>query len=117
VEDFAEVGGDGAVVRVCRHQVAHVGPPALAHFGAGDGFPLGGAGEFDVGEELAGFPMEENGVGADAVVEEGFFEFAPDGAMAAFVFGFRAGMEGHDEGFADHRTDGGAQLSGAEAAD
>lgn len=80
-----------------------MGPPALADFGPGDGFPLRDAGEFDVGEELAGFGVEEDGIGADAVVEEGFFEVGPDGAVAAFVFGFGTGVDGHDKGFADHK--------------
>jgi hypothetical protein len=101
VKNFAEFGGDGAVVGMGGHDFAHMGPPALADFGAGDGFPLGGAGEFDVGEELTGFGMEEDGVGADAVVEQGAFEFRPDGTMATFVFGFDPGIHRHDEGFAD----------------
>ncbi len=93
MEHLAEFGGDGAVIGLGGHEFAHVEPPTLADFGAGDGFPLGGAGEFDVGEELAGFRMKKDGVGADAVIEERLFQFGPDGAMTAFVFGFRAGMD------------------------
>ena len=101
MKHFAELGGDRAIVGMGGHDFAHVGPPALADFGAGDGFPLCGVGEFDVGKELAGFGMEEDRVGADAVFDQGAFKFGPDGAVAAFVFGLGAGIHGHDEGFAD----------------
>ena len=101
VKYLAEFGGDGAVVGMGGHEFVHVGPPALADFGAGDGFPLRGAGEFDVGEELAGFGMKKDRVGADPVLDQGAFEFGPDGTVETFVFGLGAGIHGHDEGFAD----------------
>ena len=113
MKHFAEFGGDGAVVVMGGHDFAHVGPPSLADFRAGNRFPLRGIGEFDVGEELTGFGMEEDGVGADAVVEERFLKFGPDGTVAAFVFSLGAGIHGHDKGFADgHRRNCGGKVGG-----
>ena len=70
VEDFFEFLRFGAVVGVGGHDVFHVGPPAFADGGVGDVVPSGFVFDFDVGEELAGFGVEEDGVVVDAVVFE-----------------------------------------------
>jgi hypothetical protein len=81
-----------------------VHPPTLANVGAGDCLPLGRALELDVGEELTGFGVEEDRVGPDAVIEEGLFEFRPDGLMPSRVFVLRAGIDGHHKCFTNHAS-------------
>ena len=80
VEHFGEFDGDGTIVRINRHEVAHVSPPFLANFGFGDCLPLGFVFKLDVGEELASLGVEEDGVGFYSVVEERFFQVRPDRA-------------------------------------
>ena len=55
-----------------------------------------------IGEELPGLRVEENRVRTDAVCRENLLQFGPDWFVSAFVLGFCAGMNLHDESFADH---------------
>src|SRR6476660_645167 len=72
-------------------------PPALANTGAGDGLPLRFALEFHVTEQVIGRSIEEDRVGADAVVEQRFLQFTPDRLVAADVLRLLAGVNGHSE--------------------
>ena len=56
-----------------------MGPPLAADFGIGDIEPLIFVEELDVGEELIGFRVEENGICGHAVFAENGLEFGPDG--------------------------------------
>ena len=68
----------------------------------GDGIPKGFVFDDDIRKKLAGFRMEEDGVIADAVLLQDGLEFRPDGIVAADVFGLSAGIDLHDERFADY---------------
>jgi hypothetical protein len=57
--------------------------------------------DFGVAEELAHFRVQEDGVVRDAVVFEHLFQLRPDRVVAFFVFMFGAGVDRHDESFAD----------------
>ena len=102
VEDFRDFEREGAVVGVGRHQFAHVRPPAAADVRRGDGGPLGFVRKLDVGEELARFRVEEDRVGADAVLEKRGLQLRPDGLMTAQIFRLAPGVDGHDECFSNH---------------
>lgn len=102
VEDFPEIGGDGATVRIGGHEVAHVGPPLLADGGLGDGGPARFILNFRVGEELARLGMEKDAVVADAVLFQHRFQTRPNGAVPPLVLELLAGVDGHDEGLANH---------------
>jgi hypothetical protein len=57
--------------------------------------------DFGVAEELARFGMQEDRAVRDAVVFEHFLQLRLDRTVAFFVFLFGAGVDRHDEGFAN----------------
>ena len=83
------------------HDIAHVLPPSLTDFRRGDGRPLFLAFDFGVAEELARLGMQEDRVVRNAVVFEDLLEFRPDRIVALFVFLLGAGVDRHEERFAD----------------
>ena len=83
------------------HDIAHVLPPSLTDFRRGDGRPLFLAFDFGVAEKLACFGVQVDRVVRDAVVFEHFLQFRPDRTVALFVFVFGAGVDRHNESFAD----------------
>src|SRR5690606_25051381 len=84
-------------------EVGHMFPPAFANLGLGDGLPARFVLDLGVGEELTRFGVEVDGVVVHAVGAENLGEFFPDRLVAAGVFRLLSGVDGHDEGFADHR--------------
>jgi hypothetical protein len=108
VKHLPQVANDGAVVGVAGHQRVHVFPPAPADFRLGDRGPARLILDFDVGEELMGYRVQEDRIIVDAMRLELGFELWPDRAMTAFVFGLLAGVDGHDECFSNHKKPKGA---------
>lgn len=102
VENLAKQRGCRTVIRMYCHELAHVGPPAAADFRLCNRFPPGLVFDLCVGEELMRLRVEENRVRAYTVCGENALKLRPDRVVPPLVFGFNAGMEGHDEGFADH---------------
>jgi len=102
VKDLRKRQGDGAMIRVARHDRAHVAPPAAANLGLGDGRPAFLVLDLHVGKELPRLGMQEDGIFVDAVSGQHVGQFAPDRLMPPDIFGFLPGVHAHDEGFADH---------------
>ena len=102
MEEGLELDGDGAVVGVGGHERCHRGPPALAGVGLSDRVPAGLVFDFDVGEELAGFAVEEDGVVVGTVAFEFGFEVGPDGVVTSLVFVVFVRIDRHDKGFTYH---------------
>jgi hypothetical protein len=102
MENLPKRDGFRAVVGIRGHDVAHVLPPFLADGCLGDGVPARFILNLGVGEKLPGFGMKKDGVIVDTVLFEDSFQFRPDGPVTFLVFGFLAGIHGHDERFADH---------------
>lgn len=99
---FVECGGDGAVVGVGGHYVAHVGPPFLADFGVGDFGPALFIFDLYVTEEPMSFRVVEYGIIVGAMGFQGGGQFCPDGLVALGVFIHLVGMNAHYKGFANH---------------
>ena len=102
MEDFAERGGFRRVGGVGGHDIAHMLPPLLAYGGLGDGLPLRFVLDLDIGEELAGLGMKEDGVVMCSVLLEDRFQLWPYWAMAMLILLFLSGVHRHHECFADH---------------
>ena len=67
MEDFAKANGDGTIVGIGRHHVAHVCPPPATFRRIGNGDPARFVFDFGVGKELPGLLVQENRVVVDAV--------------------------------------------------
>ena len=101
MEDFAERGGFRRVGGVGGHDIAHMLPPLLAYGGLGDGLPLRFVLDLDIGEELAGLGMKEDGVVMCSVLLEDRFQLWPDWTMAILVLLFFSCVNRHYKRFAD----------------
>src|SRR5262245_39359128 len=102
VEYLAQLSRDGAVVRVGRHDLAHVLPPATTDLRLRDGGPARLVLDLDVAEQIARVRVEKNRVLVHAVGDQRQFELVPNRLMPPLVFRFRPGIDGHSKGFADH---------------
>ena len=111
VKQFRQFGAHGTVVRVRRHQLAHVPPPSSADLGRCHRRPALLALELDIREQIARRRIEKNGVREDTVIEKRPLELRPDRLVARRVLALVAGMHRHAEGATDH--DGGAISCGA----
>lgn len=105
MKHFLERGADRAVIRIGRHEVAHVRPPPLAHVCRRDSIPLCFTLELYVAKQVMGVPIQEDRIGANAVIEQRALEILPNRLMPADVLRFLIGINRHSEGFAHRRTD------------
>ena len=60
----------GRIVRVCEHDVGHVGPPTLADISLGDRIPALLVLDFGIAKEIAGFRVQVDRVVGDAVLAQ-----------------------------------------------
>lgn len=81
--------------------VVKVLPHHLKALGRGDGGPLFFTFDLRIAKELPRLGVQEDRVTRDAVVLEDLLQFRPDRIVAPFVFLFGAGVDRHNEGFAD----------------
>ena len=90
------------MVGVGRHDISHMLPPLLAYGGLGDGLPLRFVLDLDIGKELVGPGMKEDGVVMCSVLLEDRFQLWPYWAMAMLILLYLSGVHRHHECFADH---------------
>ena len=106
MKNLRQPARNGAIVWIRGHDVAHVFPPTLAHFGRGDRVPTRFVFDFDIAEKLVGRGIVKNRVIVRTVGSKHRRKIVPNGLMTAGVFGFAAGVNLQDEGFANHRVEG-----------
>ena len=101
MENLAQWRADRTVVGIRRHNFDVLLPPLLTDFRRSDGRPLLFAFDLRVAEELSRFGLQEDRVVRHTVVFEDLLQLRPDRIVAVFVFLLDAGVDRHNEGFAD----------------
>lgn len=96
-ENLPQRNGDGRIVGIDLHDVAHVAPPfpnhgIVAHLLRGTF-----AADLLIGEQHEGVGIVKNRVIANAALFEQLFHFGPKASVAFFVFRLAAGFELHFE--------------------
>src|ERR671912_137713 len=91
-----------------RHQLAHVGPPALAHLRSRYGVPPLFVLDLGIRKEVVALGIQVDGVTAHAVSLERGAQILPDRAMPTLVLRGLAGVDGHAERTTNHRLPPGA---------
>src|SRR5690349_16878283 len=102
MEDFAQTDRHRTVIRIRRHDRAHVFPPALTLRRCRDGGPARFIFDFGVAKKLPGFRVEKDRIVVHAMGRQNRFEFRPDWAMAPLILGLLTGIHTHNKGFSDH---------------
>ncbi len=102
MKNFAQLGRDGAVVGVRRHDLLHVRPPFLADRRSSDGVPA--CFILDLGErkKLVRFRLEKDGIISHAMFAQSRFQLRPNRGMTPLLFRFGTSVDRHDERFANH---------------
>ena len=102
MKDFVEFKDDRAGIGVCYHKLFHRIPPSPAFRGAGDLVPTLLGLEFNIGEEPVGVRIEKYRVVMDAAGLQYLLKLGPYRVVTAAIFASAAGLQNHDEGFANH---------------
>jgi len=85
VETLLQLRAAWRIVRICNHDIGHVGPPTLADIGLSDRNPLFLTLDFRIAKEIVGFGIQVDRVVRDAVLAQGGLEFWPNRIVAADV--------------------------------
>jgi hypothetical protein len=88
-------------IKICHHDIGHVGPPALAGIRLCNGIPALFALDLRIAKEFIGLGIEMDRVVRYAMGAERRFQVRPDRAVAARVFLGRARLDFKEKSFAD----------------
>lgn len=102
MKDLAQERCGWRVIRIARHEFRHMRPPTVAHGGVDYGGPTRFILDLRESKKLVSLCMQNDRVVVHAVGFEHGNQFRPNRVVAALVFSLGAGMDLHDEGFANH---------------